>query len=194
MSAHIDRAAAVKRGVLVGVVGGALGAAAMAMYAMVVSAAVKDVGFFTPLYHIASAIIAPKAMMTSMAEAGDGNSAFFTGGPAAVGLVVHMMVGVGAGAVFGALVGWFRPGRALTVVAGAIYGLLVMVGSAFVGLPIVANLFGGGKAVSEMATMVGWGTFTVEHLIFGLVLGVVVGAKAAGPALVASRPVAARTA
>lgn len=192
MSTVEDRTTAVKRGIKVGVVGGVLGAAAMAMYAMVVSAVVKDVGFFTPLYHIASSVIAPKAMMTSMAEAGEGNSTYFTAGAGVVGLVVHMMVGAGAGAIFGAVVGWFRPGRALTVVAGAVYGLLVMVGNAFVGLPIAADLFGGGEPVAEMATMVGWGTFTIEHLIFGLVLGAAVAAKVRRPAAADRTPVAAR--
>lgn len=58
MSADLERhRVALQRGATVGVVGGIVGAAVMAMYAMVVSAAVKDVGFFTPLYHIASAFI-----------------------------------------------------------------------------------------------------------------------------------------
>ena len=31
---------------------------------------------------------------------------------------------------------------------------------------------GAGNAISDMADMVGWGTFTIEHLIFGMMLGV----------------------
>lgn len=79
MSAHLERhRAALQRGATVGVVGGVLGAVVMAMYAMAVSAAVKDVGFFTPLYHIASAFISPTAMMTSMGQAAHGDSIYFT--------------------------------------------------------------------------------------------------------------------
>ena len=69
-----QRSSALKRGISVGVIGGFAGAALMAMYAMVVSATVKDVGFFTPLYHIASAFIDPKAMMTSIKGAAGGDA------------------------------------------------------------------------------------------------------------------------
>ncbi len=195
MLAHLERhRAALQRGATVGVVGGVLGAVVMAMYAMAVSAAVKDVGFFTPLYHIASAFISPTAMMTSMGQAAHGDSIYFTAGPAIVGLIVHMMTGAVAGGVFGALVGWIRPARTVTVAAGAAFGLLVMVLNAFIGLPIVAGLFGGGKPISDMPTMVGWGTFTIEHLLFGLVLGAVVALKVAGPSFATDRPLAARAA
>jgi hypothetical protein len=185
-----QRSMAVKRGITWGVVGGVAGAAVMAMYAMVVSATVKDVGFFTPLYHIASAFIAPKAMLASMAKAAAGDATYVAVGPAVVGVVVHMMTGAIAGAVFGAGAAWRPLSRPVTVVAGGVFGLLVMVVNGYVGLPIVASLFGGGKPISDMPTMVGWGTFTVEHLLFGLVLGLVVAAKAAGSAVALRRPLA----
>lgn len=190
MATQPERLVSVRNGIKIGILGGVLGAGVMAMYAMVVSATVKDVGFFTPLYHIASAFISPKAMMTSMASAADGNSTYFAAGPGLVGLAVHMMIGATAGGLFGAAIGWWRPGRSLTLVAGVVFGLLVMVANALVGLPVVANLFGGGKAISDMPAMVGWGTFTVEHVLFGLVLGVVVAARTADPARVVTRPVA----
>lgn len=175
MSTLADRrGTTVLRGVKWGVLGGVLGAVVMAMYAMIVSAAVKDVGFFTPLYHIASAFISPKAMMTSMAHAAAGDASYFAFGPALVGLIVHMMTGAGAGAVFGAAVAMRHLARPVTVVLGGLFGLLVLVVNGFVGLPIAASLFGGGKAISDMPKLVGWGTFTVEHLLFGLVLGAVV--------------------
>lgn len=192
MSGFSGHATAIKRGIKVGVVGGALGAIAMAMYAMVISMLVKEVGFFTPLYHIASAVIEPKAMMTSMEAAGAGDSTHFALVPAMVGLIVHMIVGMAAGAVFGALIGWLRPSRGVTVAAGVAYGLLVMVGNALIALPIVAQLFGGGEAIADMPAKAGWGTFTVEHVLFGLVLGLVVAAKAGNPARVDTDPVAAR--
>jgi len=150
----------------------------MAMYAMFVSGSVKDVGFFTPLYHIASAVIAPDAMMTSMQRAAAGDAVTFSGGPALVGLLVHMMTGAMFGALFGAAAAVARLTRGVTVVAGLLYGLVVLAFSAFVALPIVAELFGGGEAIAKMPRMAGWGTFTVEHVLYGLVVGAVVAAAA----------------
>jgi hypothetical protein len=161
---------------MLGVLGGVVGSVVMAMYAMVVSAADKDVGFFTPLYHIGSAFISPQAMMRSMEAAAAGNSFTFEAGPAAVGLMVHMVTGALAGAVFGGLVAMVALKRAAVVAAGAVYGLVVLLGNAFIGLPIVAEVFGGGDPIADMPMMVGWGTFLVEHLIYGLALGAVVAA------------------
>jgi len=168
------RATSVSRGVKVGVVGGLVGSVAMAMYAMIISASVKHTGFFTPLYHIASAFISPKAMMTSMGNAMNGSSSYFDLGPAIVGAIVHMMTGAIAGGIFGALIARLGSTRAVTVVAGAMFGLVVLVVNSFIGLPIASRLFGGGQPISHMAKIVGWGHFTVEHLIFGMMLGIVV--------------------
>ncbi len=43
--------------------------------------------------------------------------------------------------------------------------------SAFVGLPVAAKITGSGTIISDMASMVGWATFAVEHTMFRLVLG-----------------------
>lgn len=166
------------RNAAIGAVAGMIGATMMAMYAMVASITYHHVGIFTPLYHIATTFLAPTALQTSMQQAMAGHSFYFTLGPALVGMLVHFATGAMAGALFGVLVGRYRPGRAVTVAAGAGYGLLVMVVNAFVGLPVAAHMFGGGSTLSKMPTMVGWGTFTIEHLIFGMVLGVVVAAWA----------------
>ena len=173
-----------------GVAGGVAAATVMAMYAMIVSVAVKDVGFFTPLYHIGSAFISPEAMMTSMERAETGDSYYFTVGPAVAGMIVHLMTGAATGAVFGVVVRLLRLSKALVVLGGVVYGLGVLVVNGFVGLPVVADLFGGGEPISDMPTMVGWGTFTIEHVMFGLVLGLVltraVGAPARSPSRVPS--------
>jgi hypothetical protein len=170
-----------RRLVMLGALGGVAGSVVMAMYAMVVSAADKEVGFFTPLYHIGSAFLSPQAMMRSMEAAAAGDSFTFEAGPAAVGLMVHMVTGALAGAVFGGLVSRIALKRAAVVAAGAVYGLLVLLGNAFIGLPIVAEVFGGGEPIADMPMMVGWGTFVVEHLIYGLALGAVVAAGVARP-------------
>lgn len=53
---------AIRTGALWGVVA----AAVMAMYAMLAGLTYLNSGFFTPMYHIASTVIAPEPMMTSM--------------------------------------------------------------------------------------------------------------------------------
>ena len=145
----------------------------MAMYAMIISDWVKDTGFFTPLYHIASSIISPTYMMESMSAAMHGSNFYFAGGPAIVGLFVHMMTGAVAGVIFVLIARTTSIKGFSAVIAGGAFGILVMVINGFVGLPIVANLFGGAKPISDMAKMVGWGHFTIEHLIFGMALGLI---------------------
>lgn len=53
--------------------------------------------------------------------------------------------------------------------------------SSYVGLPLAAAIFSSGDQITNMAELVGYGTFLVEHLIFGLVLGLIIamGAKRA---------------
>lgn len=170
-------ATSVSQGVRYGVVGGIVGSIAMAMYAMIISSSDKHTGFFTPLYHIASAFISPNAMMTSMTEAMHGNQSYFNLGSAIVGAIVHMMTGAIAGAIFGAVAARIASSRIVTILAGAVFGLLVLVVNSFIGLPIVSHLFDGGQPISHMAKIVGWGHFTIEHLIFGLVLGLIVATK-----------------
>jgi hypothetical protein len=169
------------RGAAAGLVGGILGATLMITYAMVVSFAYKDVGLFTPLYHIGTTFAEPAAMMASMEAAMGGDGVLFDAGPAALGLVVHLVTGAVAGALFGVLLSMTSLNRMLTVLAGVVFGIVVMLANAYVGLPIVAEVFGGGDPIADMPSMAGWGTFLVEHLIFGAVLGAVVAARAHAP-------------
>ncbi len=39
-------------------------------------------------------------------------------------------------------------------------------------LPVMASLFGSGDPIRNIPSMVGWATFTAEHALFGLVVGV----------------------
>jgi hypothetical protein len=55
-----------------------------------------------------------------------------------------------------------------------VFGIVTVLVMSWAVLPAVAELFESGDPISDMPSMVGWGTFTVEHLIFGLVLGVTV--------------------
>lgn len=164
----------IRRAVVTGAWAGMAAAAAMAMYAMVVAGAVKHTGYLTPLYHIASSVGSGQAMTHSMAAAMSGSAFYFTAGPALLGLVIHMMTGAVAGVVFAVAVSRRPMSSALVVAAGAVFGLLVMLVNSFVVLPIAAKVLGGGDPIAHMGRMVGWGHFTVEHLIFGIALGAIV--------------------
>ena len=96
---------------------------------------------------------------------------YFSAGPALLGLLVHMVVGIVFGVVFAFGASRVELRGVAAVPVGIAYGLLVMLFMAYVGLPITAAPVRGGDLVSDMASLVGWGTFTAEHAIYGLVLG-----------------------
>ncbi len=156
----------------IGLLWGVVAAVAMAMYAMVAAATYQGTGFFTPMYHIASVFIDPKPMMTSMERAAQDRLFYFELGPALLGMMMHLATGAFYGLIFALIARGLRLSGAGAVLAGAAYGVVVLLFSSFVGLPIAASLFGGGEPISDMPTMVGWSTFTIEHLIFGVVVGV----------------------
>ncbi|HEY3214044.1 MAG TPA: hypothetical protein VGL16_12660 [Actinomycetota bacterium] len=155
----------------IGALIGAGAAIVMAMFAMIAAATYQGTGFFTPLYHIASSVLDPSAMMRSMQAAGSGDTFTFSAGPAVVGFALHMLTGAFWGAIFGLIVATGRLRGFVGLLAGIVYGLLVMVVMALIGLPIVAAIFGGGDPISDMPKLAGWGTFTIEHAIYGAVLG-----------------------
>jgi hypothetical protein len=157
--------------VRVGALLGVVAAVVMGMFAMIASATYHDAGFFTPLHHIASALIEPTAMMRSMEAGMAGDTFAISVGPALLGLALHLFTGAFWGAIFGLIVstGWLRGVTGL--VGGIVYGLAVMLVMAFVALPLIAAAFGGGDPISDMPRLAGWGTFTIEHAIYGAVLG-----------------------
>ena len=152
-----------------GAIGGMIAGIAMATVAMVASVTYQHHGFFTPLFHISALFGSPKSMMTSVNEAVAGNRFWFAAGPAFVGLMIHMVTGAAYGMAF-ALVAR-RLHRNALVPAGMVFGLGTFFVSSFVGLRIAATITGAGTTISDMAKMVGWSTFALEHLMFGLVLG-----------------------
>jgi uncharacterized membrane protein YagU involved in acid resistance len=160
-----------RRIVAVGAVGGVAGALLMGMFAMIAAATYQHTGFFTPLYHIASPIIGTDTMMRSM------GTTYFSAGPALLGLAVHMMVGIVFGVVFALVASRVGLRGPAAVLAGVVYGLVVMLFMDYLGLPITAAVLRGGDMVSDMASLVGWGTFSAEHAIYGLVLGAVWAAR-----------------
>jgi hypothetical protein len=88
-----------------------------------------------------------------------------------VGVGLHLLTGAFWGAIFGLIVGTGRLNGWVGFLGGVVYGLAVMVMMAFVALPVIAELFGGGEVISDMPRLAGWGTFTIEHAIYGAVLG-----------------------
>jgi hypothetical protein len=141
-----------------GAIAGIVAGMVMAMYAMIASATFLGQGFFTPLYGIASPLVGSEAMMISMKQ-----GFFFALGPALVGLVVHMMWSAFYGIVFGLIVSRLQLAGIAAVVGGMVYGIMVMIVMSFVVLPIVGT--------GAMPAMIGWPSFIVEHLMFGLVFG-----------------------
>lgn len=143
----------------------------MAAFAMIAALTYQHTGFFTPLYHIAATLGPGDAMMQSMQGAMAGDSFTFVFGPAVLGAVIHMMVGAVYGAVFAVIARMLHWHGAVLMAAATLWGLVVFAISAWVGLPVAASLFGGGDPIRNMATMVGYPTFIVEHLLFGAALG-----------------------
>lgn len=155
-----------RRGAVIGMVA----AMAMAMYAMVASATYQHHGFFTPLFHISALVGSPKAMAQSMTAAMHGDTFWFTTGAAACGLLIHMVTGAMYGIAFALLTRRVR-GDATLLAGGSAYGAAALLFSGLVALPVAATIADAGKPISDMASMVGWGTFAVEHVIFGMMLG-----------------------
>ncbi len=163
-------------GALYGAGAGVLASVAMGMYAMVASY-LKDTGLFTPLHHIASLFAEPTAMMESMEAAQTSGDAFVISvGVALLGAVIHMMTGAGYGALLGLAVARLHLGVAVLAGIGLVYGALVFAASAFVGLPMAAAIFDAGDPIADMASMAGWWTFLIEHLVFGVVAALLVAA------------------
>lgn len=160
-----------------GALAGVAASMVMAIYAMIAAATYQQTGFFTPLYHIAATFISPDTMMTSMMRAGEGSTFYFSLGPAVLGALIHMMVGAMYGAIFGIGARLAKLHGLTLVTAAVVWGLAVFAISTWIGLPIAAALFGGGDPIDTMASMVGYPTFLVEHLLYGGALGMMLAAR-----------------
>lgn len=98
-----------------------------------------------------------------------GHHFWFTAGPAVLGLVIHMVTGAAYGLVFILIAQRLRRSLALTAVVICCFTVCVV--SSFVGLPFAAKLTRAGRVITNMAKMVGLSTLAVEHLMFGIVSG-----------------------
>jgi uncharacterized membrane protein YagU involved in acid resistance len=161
---HNTRSIVTGRTLILGAIAGMVAGAVMAMYAMLASATFLHQGFFTPLYGIASPLIGPSAMGTSMQQ-----GLYFAVGPALLGLVVHMMWSAGFGMVFFVLARATRLHDASAIGLGLLYGVAIELVMSLLVLPILG--------VGGMTGTIGLPSFTVEHLLFGLTLGAWVAAR-----------------
>jgi len=144
---------------IAGAIAGMIGGALMAMFTMIATATYLHMGFFTPLYVIASPLSGQQAMMTAM----HGGAFSFALGPAMLGLVVHMMWSALWGMVFGLLAYGLHLRGVVAVIGGMVYGVLIMLVMSFIVAPIVGapNFF----------QLLGWPTWTIGHVLFGMVVG-----------------------
>src|SRR5258708_26583279 len=104
-------------GGLAGMIGGAM----MAMFTMIATATYLHIGFFTPLYVIASPLSGPQSMMTAM----HGGVFYFALGPAILGLVVHMMWSALWGIIFGLIASGLNLRAAAAVIPCIIYQSII---------------------------------------------------------------------
>ncbi|MEP7017921.1 MAG: hypothetical protein ABI899_07880 [Actinomycetota bacterium] len=106
-----------------------------------------------------------------------GNTFYFTFGPAALGAMIHMMIGAIYGAMFAIAAVLLRLRGPVLIGAGTACGAMVFVISSFIALPIAASPFSSGDQISQMASKVGYGTFVTEHVLFGLALGLLLASR-----------------
>ena len=143
---------------------------AMAVLLMLVATLLRK-GFFTPLYLVAAPFTASDEATTSMAAAKAGDPLFYAPGAVTLGALVHLTCSMLFGAVFASLVTRIRVAGPGVVAAGVLYALAVMLVMSFAVLPLAAEVLGGGVVVVDMAVRLGWATWIVAHVVYGLVLG-----------------------
>jgi hypothetical protein len=147
---------------------GMVAAAAMALVSMVATAG--NLGLYGRLY-LVTALVEPGPLRISMAEAEAGARTFLEVSGAAAGMAVHLGIGAGFGALFALLVRALRLHGWAAVAVGAGYGLAVMALMGLVVLPVAADQTVGGQLIADAPRLLGWPVFVVEHLVYGLVLG-----------------------
>jgi hypothetical protein len=152
---------------------GMVAALVMGLFAMVV-AAIRGLGLYTPLY-LVTAVVEPGPLQVSTNEAAQGWRFYFEVGPAAAGLAVHLAIGGGFGVVFALIVRALRLRGLVGVAAGVVYGLVVLVFMSQVVLPWASGETAGGELIANAPELLGWPVFTVEHVLYGLTLGILLG-------------------
>lgn len=153
-----------------GLIAGAVAGMAMAVWTMVAGATFRDFGFFTPMYLIAAPFGGVDEVRAALAAAP--TDAFYWATAAAlIGAGIHLMNSMVLGVVFGALARVARLRGLVAAAAGMVFGLVVMVIMQWAVQPATEAIFGGAPYTTDIAQVVGWATWPIAHLIFGVVLG-----------------------
>ena len=167
-------ASSIDRILVPGILAGMVAAVPMGIFSMIAAATYQHRGFFLPMYHIAS-LLGDDTAARSLQEAASGDVFFFVPEPAIFGVAMHLVVGGFFGAIFAVvarvLLSRVEPSRAGIIAVGVVYALLVMLLMSFVLVPAADAVLSGEERVSSFASVAGWGTFTIQHVIYGLVLG-----------------------
>ena len=146
----------------------------------IASATWGNAGFFTPFYRIA-AVLDPAAYNISVEQAATGSRFWLEPQTALPGACVHLGLAAFFGMLFGLLWRGDRgAGSGATVLAGAVWGLVVAV----VMLPVLGlagRWLGGGDLIADAPAQIGWPTYVAIHLVYGLSLGAIVALRAARP-------------
>lgn len=156
--------------VIGGLIAGAIAGMVMAMWTMIAGATFQDFGFFTPMYLIAAPFAGVEHARAALAAAPH-NAFYWVTSAALIGAGIHMMNSMILGVVFGGLARVARLRGIVAVAAGMVFALIVMVLMYWVVAPATDALFGGAPYATEIPRIVGWGTWSVGHLMFGAVLG-----------------------
>ncbi len=160
----VPRGEAIDRALVPGVLAGIVAAVVMALFATIAAVTWRHLLFSTPLREIAvlanPELAAPSAQQLDVAR----EPLVFAG-------AIHLAVGALFGAVFGLAARAARLRGRAAVVAGVLYGLVVMALMSTVVLPAAGRLSGAGEPISNLAGRVGWATFAAAHVLFGLILG-----------------------
>ena len=146
------------RGVIVGLIGGVL----MALFAMIASATYMQMGFFTPLYAVATPLIGQQPLLTSIRD----GIFYLAFSPALLGLMIHLLWSALWGLIFGLLAHRLHLTGGGAIIGGLVYGVLVMLVMFFIVLPFVG-------ASSLLRVLGGWSfSLIIAHALFyGLPLG-----------------------
>jgi len=167
-------ASSIDRILVPGILAGMVAAVPMGIFSMIAAATYQHRGFFTPMYHIAS-LLGDDTAARSLQEVASGDVFFFVPEPMIFGVAMHLVVGGFFGAIFSvvarAVVARVVPSRASIIAVGVAYALLVMLLMSLVLVPAADAALSGEERVSSFASVAGWGTFTIQHVIYGLVLG-----------------------
>lgn len=167
-------ASSIDRIMVPGILAGMVAAFPMGLFAMIAAATYQHRGFYTPMYHITS-LLGDDTAARSLQEVASGDVFFFVPEPAIFGVAMHLVVGGFFGAIFAvvarAVVARALPSRATIIAVGVAYALLVMLLMSLVLVPAADAVLSGEERVSSFASVAGWGTFTIQHVIYGLVLG-----------------------